>query len=402
MRPLPSPRQRPNGPNLEHQSSPAGGCVFKQVPKSPKRSRMILSREILRKPLAIVGMYPPPYGGVGTHLKRLLAHLDRSELDYVFYNTGPTPCEHPRVTNVGWSLRWYLALLIKSRHQIIHFHTGRWWVRLAAALLGWRPGRTILFTAHSYFFCEDFLKGNRLRRWLVQQAVKRCRVIAVNGLIRDELLKIGLEPASVPLIPAFIPPPATGENDSVSNQVKDFCRDKSPILLATGAFVKRAGEDLYGLEMLVNMMCSVLRTFPRAGLVVYMGGMLRSDESDFKDLLARLEAEPLKSHVLLHRSREEFHPALHLADVFVRPTRADGDAVSVREALHLGVPSVVSDAAPRPEGVVLFKSGDQLEFEQAVRAVLADLSRHKQSVRRRQQTNPALDLIALYKSILSS
>jgi len=46
------------------------------------------------------------------------------------------------------------------------------------------------------------------------------------------------------------------------------------------------------------------------------------------------------------------------ADVFVRPTRADGDALSVREALALGCRVVASDAARRPMGTVMFPVGD--------------------------------------------
>jgi glycosyltransferase involved in cell wall biosynthesis len=43
--------------------------------------------------------------------------------------------------------------------------------------------------------------------------------------------------------------------------------------------------------------------------------------------------------------------------LMVRPTFADGDAISVREALALGVPVVASDAAPRPAGTLVFQTG---------------------------------------------
>ena len=45
-------------------------------------------------------------------------------------------------------------------------------------------------------------------------------------------------------------------------------------------------------------------------------------------------------------------------DLFVRPTSTDGDAVSIREALWLGVPTVASDAVARPAGVATFRSRD--------------------------------------------
>jgi glycosyltransferase involved in cell wall biosynthesis len=48
-------------------------------------------------------------------------------------------------------------------------------------------------------------------------------------------------------------------------------------------------------------------------------------------------------------------PALRSHTVFVRPSRAEGGAVSVREAQSAGVPVVASDVVPRPPGVVVFR-----------------------------------------------
>jgi glycosyltransferase involved in cell wall biosynthesis len=56
------------------------------------------------------------------------------------------------------------------------------------------------------------------------------------------------------------------------------------------------------------------------------------------------------------------HPAalaaMGAADVFVRPTRADGDALSVREALALGRAVVATAAGHRPAGCLLVPPGD--------------------------------------------
>jgi hypothetical protein len=44
-------------------------------------------------------------------------------------------------------------------------------------------------------------------------------------------------------------------------------------------------------------------------------------------------------------------------DVFLRPTLEDGDSISVREALALGVPVVASRVGARPAGAILFRPG---------------------------------------------
>ena len=44
--------------------------------------------------------------------------------------------------------------------------------------------------------------------------------------------------------------------------------------------------------------------------------------------------------------------------VFVRPTFQDGDSISVREAMSLGVPVVASNVGARPARVLLFEPGN--------------------------------------------
>ena len=46
------------------------------------------------------------------------------------------------------------------------------------------------------------------------------------------------------------------------------------------------------------------------------------------------------------------------SDVFLRPTLSDGDSISVREAISLGVPVVASRIGARPAGATLFESGN--------------------------------------------
>jgi glycosyltransferase involved in cell wall biosynthesis len=62
---------------------------------------------------------------------------------------------------------------------------------------------------------------------------------------------------------------------------------------------------------------------------------------------------------------------MRLGDLFVRPTRADGDSISVREALGLGVRVLASDVGQRPPGVVRFSVGDPASLAAGARAALA-------------------------------
>jgi glycosyltransferase involved in cell wall biosynthesis len=63
---------------------------------------------------------------------------------------------------------------------------------------------------------------------------------------------------------------------------------------------------------------------------------------------------------------------LSRCDVFIRPTTHDGDSISVREALALGVPCVASGVCARPEGTYLFRGGHAQDLALRVRQALAE------------------------------
>jgi glycosyltransferase involved in cell wall biosynthesis len=51
-------------------------------------------------------------------------------------------------------------------------------------------------------------------------------------------------------------------------------------------------------------------------------------------------------------------PALRHNVIIVRPTRSEGDALSVREGLSAGVPVIATDVVERPSGTVTFRRDD--------------------------------------------
>jgi glycosyltransferase involved in cell wall biosynthesis len=125
----------------------------------------------------------------------------------------------------------------------------------------------------------------------------------------------------------------------------------------------------YGADVLVEAFARIAAApgMERAGLVVF-GPAGRSPA-----LAADVAAAGLagRVHHYADLERAEALALLRAADVFVRPTRADGDAVSVREALALGRPVVASDAAARPEGTLCFPAGDAAALARAVDHALA-------------------------------
>ena len=59
------------------------------------------------------------------------------------------------------------------------------------------------------------------------------------------------------------------------------------------------------------------------------------------------------------------------SDVFLRPALEDGDSISVREALAMGIPVVASRVGTRPPGTILFRKGDKTDLVDKLESVLA-------------------------------
>jgi glycosyltransferase involved in cell wall biosynthesis len=110
--------------------------------------------------------------------------------------------------------------------------------------------------------------------------------------------------------------------------------------------------------------------FSGIGLVILLPQI--GDANYFQELQRRVHELDLHPNILFWT--EPLDGPHHLwarADVFVRATNTDGDAISVRESLSLRVPVVASDASPRPPGVSLFAAGNLVSLLHATRGVLA-------------------------------
>jgi glycosyltransferase involved in cell wall biosynthesis len=94
----------------------------------------------------------------------------------------------------------------------------------------------------------------------------------------------------------------------------------------------------------------------------------------------------------------ELAPAFHRGAVYLRTTRTDGDAVSIREALDAGVPVVASDVVKRPAGVLTVSINAIEAWVAAIRDAL------EQSSLSRERPQPSLEharaLVSLYRELI--
>lgn len=300
----------------------------------------------------LIGDYPPPYGGISVHVQQLADFLRRqgSECVVLDIERGTDPKPGAIRFNGYLGFLWTL-ILFSGRRYVSHIHTNghnfKSWLAIAVtAWVGFFFGLRNIATVHSGLM-PAYAAGGRRRKLLIRAAVWPLGgVIAVNQKIERALLEIGVPPSRISVLPAFALGPRA---EVVPAWAGDYRKRFSP-LIASAVYL----EKEYGTDLLVSACAALRKKYPRLGCIIMGSGseegairsQIRTEKGeDFLFLLGNVPHDLCLS--LMARS-----------DLFVRPTLFDGDAISVREALALGVPTVASDVGFRPHGTRRFKPGD--------------------------------------------
>ncbi|HEX3741123.1 MAG TPA: glycosyltransferase family 4 protein [Terriglobales bacterium] len=313
-----------------------------------------------------LGPYPPPNGGVQTHIAALVDFLRQSGVTCDVMNL--TRFRRPSGDGIFYpsnSLE-VLAHLVSHRYDIIHLHIGgRIFLRqlgLAIACSGLPKSHSVL-TFHSGGYPSSEEGRSAHPRTLRAFALRRFdRIIAVNAEIAAFFERLGVRPDRVRLISPHAPPARVGTPAGLPPAVEKFFGDHQPLLITVGLL-----EPEYDLALQIEAMKFVREKWPKAGLLIAGSGSLH------EALGQHIEQQPYAEHVLLygdlpHAATLE---AITRADLMLRATWYDGDALSVREALHFGLPVIATDNGMRPAGVRLIPPRDLKKLLAAIDDALA-------------------------------
>jgi glycosyltransferase involved in cell wall biosynthesis len=300
----------------------------------------------------LIGDYPPPYGGISVHVQQLADFLRRQGVACAVLDIAPGSDPKPGAIRVNGSLG-FLRTLIRfyRKGYVSHIHTNghnfKSWLAIAVtAWSGFFFGRRNIATLHSGLM-PAYAAGGRGRKGLIRLAVWPLGgVIAVNRKIERALLERKVSPSCISVLPAFALGPRA---ERVPAWAGDYRKRFSP-LIASAVYL----EKEYGTDLLVKACVALRPKYPRLGCLIMGSG---AEESAIR---AQIRAEKGEDFLILlgNVPHDLCLSLMERSDLFVRPTLFDGDAISVREALALGVPTVASDVGFRPPGTRLFKPGD--------------------------------------------
>lgn len=313
----------------------------------------------------LVGDYPPPYGGVAIHVQQLHGYLRGCGVEAKVLDIGkggrPAPDVHPVRSPAHFALR--LAGFLSSGWTV-HVHTSgnnpKSWV--LAGMVGGMPGlrSSRIITLHSGLL-PDYLAASGARRNFARVALAGySRVVAVSQAVRDAVVACGVPPEKVVIHPAFL---ASQVRPGPVPPVVDAARARRRPLIA----MAHHPSPVYGRKLAFRALKLLAQEHPDVGLALFGPGLDAEDfVRDARELGVAGNLEVLGT--LEHAA------ALGLmarCDAFLRPTTHDGDSISVREALALGVPCVASNVCARPEGTRLFAADDAKDLARAVKEAVA-------------------------------
>ncbi|PYV46766.1 MAG: hypothetical protein DMG92_17475 [Acidobacteria bacterium] len=341
-----------------------------------------------------LGPYPPPHGGIQTHVVALREMLRQRGVHCAVVNLTRT--RRPSSDGVyypssGLQVLW---LLLRRRYDVLHLHIGgRIWPRQLALgiLCSMLPGGKSVLTFHSGGYPSSVEGVSTTRRSVKAWVFRRFdRIIAVNPEIAAFFGRLGVRPERIRMIsPHSLPANHLSDSSELPPSVESFFRDHHPLLITVGLLEKE-----YDLPLQIDTMARIREKFPTAGLLIIGSGSLH------EALKQHIEKKSYAEHVLLYGDLP--HAAtlqtISRADLMLRTTWYDGDALSVREALHFGLPIIATDNGMRPEGVRLIPARDGDPLLAAIDTILQNPRQQGQPPKQTEDGN-LLEVLRLYQEL---
>ena len=339
-----------------------------------------------------LGPYPPPEGGISRNMLAIREALrERGGRCSIIATSRSSRMEpEPDVYRPSGAVE-LVRLLSKLDYDIVHLHVGGdltnrvTGLMLACAFRG--RGKSVL-TFHSGGYAQENVELARPFSKAGFAFRSFDRIIGVNPLMIRMFEKFGVEPEKLSLIlPFSLKSP--DRSVEIPANIAQFIAASDPFLLTVCLL-----EDAYDLDMQVDAISDVLRDLPAAGLMIVGSGSLETG------LRAAIASKPYSARIMLTGDLEH-RITLNLidrADILLRTTKFDGDAIAIREALHLGTPVIATDNGMRPEGVNLIPIHDPVALVREIFSVAREV--RKQEPRNPDCSDNINDVIRIYEDLL--
>ena len=299
-------------------------------------------------------------GGVSIHVERLLDALRLNGYPFDF-------CDYKQES--VWNV---IAQIYK--HKVIHIHPSNPVYRLFLVLWSKIFQRKVIFTIHG-----NIGRFSPIMNWFDRIAIRLCDVpLVINNNSFEKSIKWN---RNTRLTSAYIPPAVKGYIPSYVMDRISLERSEGKQIVSTNASVRsftNDGNEIYGIDFLVEYFRSRKNFF-----------LCVSDPStQYSQVYNSCKFE----NILFVTEPHSFYEVMKLSDLMIRATATDGDSLSVREGLELGIKVIATDCVSRPDGVILFRYGDVGSFAKSLFK--------NPEYQGKSQERVVEDLICIYKNSL--
>ena len=306
------------------------------------------------KILLLIGTYPPPLGGIATHLLRLTKYLKAANINYMIINPGYSKGKH--VLNIGKPRSWYLFINPNKKNQVVHFHKTIYGFEYFYWFLFSRISNNQLFiTLHN----ENLLDSNCLIKRiniLLLRKTNYTKLIIVSEKVSAELKLHNIDNI---YLPAHVPV----SMQDVEECKLDYHSNKTLFIFSMSKVTRNNSDDIYGFDLALKVLKDNENIL---SMVLMIGDKERSDINYIKSTISK---QGLIENVIVVYN-EPLINVMKQASFLLRANRKDGYGISLQEAMELGALAIGSDVCTRPAGTILFKSGNELNLADVIRKVM--------------------------------
>ncbi len=330
------------------------------------------------KRILIIGLTPPPLGGVSVHLERVGKKFKRQgNVVRHFYS-------EPR-----YRYRFIFIYLTHLAWVMFRFKPDQVYVNTLFLPNGLQELRCIVWLKGFLAFDITLVEHNGRSPYQVSAHWKERfrsmmhalhKVVFMGTLTADGFAANGIMPACKTSVEAAFLPPDVGKEAAILRTYPQglftFLATHKKVILCNGSALRFwQGKDLYGFDQCIDAFISVAQDVQDCALVLVLSKV--EQHAYLVQLQAKIKQRNLNDHVFWLIGQHELWPLMKKIDIFVRPTLSDGHSISLLEAEHFGALTIASDVSERTQKTHLYKTGDSLDLAR----VLLDCLQSKQSMK---------------------
>lgn len=292
----------------------------------------------MKETIYFIAALPMPIGGVTVYNQRKLSVL-KNEYNVIHLGTNKS------------NLINFLFIIIFSKKEVIISSMNFILIFLNFFSLN----RHVTFIDHNasrYFNSLNFLT-RLIYKFSLNKAKK---IVIVDDYLKNNY-KIFGNKLNFKVESAFIPPVVSDIDNIIKKypiEIRNLKYRNCVIASISKPYLNVDGEDVYNSELILECFEKLALSYRDVYFVVGLSDVSR-DSKYAEKILDKAENLSLNNkNIFILKNGTELWPLFEKGLIYFRPTLTDGDSITLREAIHFGCKSLVSDVVPRPKEAILF------------------------------------------------